>query len=334
MARSAVLATTTLRDAAPAESAARAKRAARAKPAARGKSAPPGESALAKVETLRLADGRVLCARRWAGTGSGTVVLLHGLLDSSEGWATLGEQVAGTRIAFDLPGFGNSDAPQRGSIADYAQDIAEGLRLLGVQDFVLIGHSLGGAIATALAELMPERVGALVLLAPAGFGRVHLAEAISIPGIRNVVQSALPIALSSRLAVTAGYMTMVANGTTPERDVVDRVTSRGAALVNGAREGTRAIVDAGRSHGAFHRRRVGYDGPVFAIWGDQDRLVPTGHRHGVRAAFPHARIDVWRGMGHHALRERHDELVSLIAKVAQAANPQTARPSLRQARAA
>ena len=287
-----------------------------------------GESALAKVETLRLAAGRVLCARRWAGTGSGTVVLLHGLLDSSEGWAALGEEVTGTRIAFDLPGFGHSDAPQRGSIAEYARDVAEGLMLLGVENFVLIGHSLGGAIATALAELMPERVGALVLLAPAGFGRIHLAEAISIPGIRNVVQSALPIALSSRLAVTAGYMAMVANGTTPERVVVDRVTSRSAALVNGAREGTRAIVDAGRSQDAFHRRRVGYDGPVFAIWGDQDRLVPTGHRHGVRAAFPHARIDVWRGMGHHALRERHDELISLIATAAQAANPQTARPSL------
>lgn len=50
---------------------------------------------------------------------------------------------------------------------------------------------LGGAVATALAELMPERVAGLVLLAPAGFGRIHLAEAVSLPGVRHVVQATL-----------------------------------------------------------------------------------------------------------------------------------------------
>jgi pimeloyl-ACP methyl ester carboxylesterase len=65
-----------------------------------------GRIALTSVETLRLSDGRVLCARRQSSPAPGTVVILHGLLDSSEGWAALGEQVSGTRIAFDLPGFG------------------------------------------------------------------------------------------------------------------------------------------------------------------------------------------------------------------------------------
>ena len=246
----------------------------------------------------------------------------------------MGEHIASTRIAFDLPGFGHSDAPRLGSIAGYAQDVAEGLRLLGVERFTLIGHSLGGAVATALAELMPERVAALVLLAPAGFGRIHLAEAVSIPGVRSVVEAALPVALSRRLAVTAGYMTMVANGARPEREVVDRVTSRGGALVNGAREGTRAVVNAGRSRHAFHRRRFSYRGPVFAIWRDQDRLVPVAHRHGVRAAFPHARIEVWPGMGHHPLRERYEKLTAVIARAARAAGQRTARPPLSQAEAA
>jgi len=113
-----------------------------------------------------------------------------------------------------------------------ARDVAEGLALLGVDRFTLVGHSLGGAVATALAELMPDRVDALVLLAPAGFGRLHLAEAISLPGIRNLVEAALPLALGSRLAVTAGYMTMVANGRVPERELVERVTSRGGGLVD------------------------------------------------------------------------------------------------------
>jgi len=157
-----------------------------------------------------------------------------------------------------------------------------------------------------------------VLFAPAGFGRIGLAEAVSIPGVRNLAQAALPLplALSNRLLVSAAYATMVSNGTAPERAIVERVTGRARALVAGAREGTRAVVDAGRSLDAFHRRRVDYDGPVYAIWGDHDRLVPPAHRNGLRVAFPHASIDVWQGMGHDPPRERPDQVIALLESAA------------------
>ena len=160
--------------------------------------------------------------------------------------------------------------------------------MLGVERFVLVGHSLGGAVAPALAELMPSQVSSLVLLAPAGFGRIQLTEAAWIPGVRNVLQATLPLVLSSRFAVTAGLWTMVTNGNSPDRDVVERVIDRGGQLVVGVREGTRAVVDAGRDRDAFHRRRVGYDGAVCAVWGDRDRLVPVSHCHGLKTAFPQA----------------------------------------------
>ena len=281
-------------------------------------------SSAASVRSITLTDGRSLCARRWRGSGRHTVVFLHGLLDSSEGWTHLCERMDCGRIAFDLPGFGHSDAPPEGSIAGYARDVAEGIEALGLKRFTLVGHSLGGAVAASLAELMPTRVGALVLLAPAGFGRIHLAEAISIPGVRNVVHAALPFALTSSLAVTAGYMAMVTNGVTPERRLVHRVTSSGKDLVHGAREGTRAVVEAGRSRTAFHRRQMAYDGPVFAVWGEQDRLVPTSHRRGVRIAFPHAEIELWPGMGHHPARERFADLLGLVVRAAAAGRAPTA----------
>ena len=239
-------------------------------------------------------------------------MILHGMLDSSEGWTRLCEHVPARCIAFDLAGFGFSDAPVEGSIDGYAQDVAEGLAQLGVSRFTLVGHSLGGAVATAITELLPNQVDALVLLAPAGFGRIRMAEAVSIPGVRNVVQAALPHALCSRLAVTAGYLTMITSGQLPERDLLDRVTGRGHMLVDGAREATRAVVQAGRDDRAFHRRQLEFAGPVFAVWGDRDRLVPVAHRDGVLAAFPHAQVQIWKGMGHHALKERFDELVGVV----------------------
>jgi len=285
-------------------------------------------SLVAGVTTLKLEDGRSLCVRRWPGSGD-PLVLLHGLLDSSEGWNHLAELPC-ERIAFDLPGFGHSDPPPRGSLAGYAKDIADGLEMLGVERFNLVGHSLGGGIAAALAEMMPERVGAVVLLAPVGFGRIRLAELASLPGLRALLQATLPLALSSRLAVTAAYFAMVSNGLLPEAEVVDRVTGPGGRLVAGAREGTRAAADAGRSRYAFHRRGIAYDGPVFAIWGNDDRLVPASHRAGVLAALPQAQVDVWSGMGHHPIRERFEELIATIERAAEAAT-RAQRPPLAQA---
>lgn len=271
---------------------------------------------MAAVERFRLGDGRALCVRRWRGADDCPFVFLHGLLDSSQGWTRVAEQLSGTCAAFDLPGFGHSDCALRGSIAAYAADVAEGLARIGLRRFTLVGHSLGGAVATALAELIPDDISALVLLAPAGFGHIRLAEAISVPGLREVVQAAMPLVLSNRAAVTAGYLTMVANGRLPERAVIDRVTRHGRHLVDGAREGTRAVVDAGRSSTAFHLRRIDYEGPVVAVWGDRDRLVPASHRHGVQAALPQAEVQVWRGMGHHHPAERFDDLIALLRRIA------------------
>jgi pimeloyl-ACP methyl ester carboxylesterase len=273
---------------------------------------------VAAVETLRLGDGRALCLRWWPGKAEGTLVMLHGMFDSSEGWTRLSEGFTCKRIAFDLPGFGYSDSPSRGSILGYARDIAEGLNMLGVTRFTLVGHSLGGAVAAALAELMPDSVCGLVLLAPAGFGRIHLAEAASLRGVSGLAAAALRVGLSSRLAVTAAYAAVVTNGKLPERELVDRLTRRGGRLVDGTRQATRALAEAGRAPDAFHRRRMQYEGPVHTVWGDRDRLVPLSHTDGLRAAFPHARIDVWAGVGHDPARERPQDLSALVARAATA----------------
>jgi pimeloyl-ACP methyl ester carboxylesterase len=288
-------------------------------PVSRGDAEATGDetAALAPVAeefTMVLGDGRAMGVRQWPGDGRDTLVFLHGLLDSAEGWDGLCSRLSGRRVAFDLAGFGNSDAPERGSIAGYARDVAEGLDALGIKRFTLVGHSLGGAVATALAEMRPAGVQALILLAPAGFGRIPLAEAISIPVLRNLAQAAMPVALSSRKMVTAGYKAMVADHHDPSRDTVQRILDRGPRLVNGAREGTRAVVEAGRALESSPRRRIAYAGPVFAVWGENDRLVPVSHRHALRYAFPDAQIAVWSEMGHHPQHERPDDLWKFVER--------------------
>ena len=264
-----------------------------------------------RARSVRLADGRTLRVRLWPGADL-PVVMLHGLLDSAVGWDQLAQTLPNRSIAFDLPGFGDSDMPTRPRLSAYAEDVIEALDGLGAERFILVGHSFGGGIAAAIAERIPARVAALTLLAPAGFGRIGLAEAVSIPGFRRLVARALPLALANPVVLTTAYMTMVTNGLVPDGELLQRVIRRSFVSVPGARDATRAVVAAGLSDRGFHHRRLPYEGPVRVLWGDRDRLVPIAHAAGVRTGLPQARIETWTGMGHHPQRERPDDLAAFI----------------------
>jgi pimeloyl-ACP methyl ester carboxylesterase len=268
---------------------------------------------------IGLPDGRRLGVLAWPGEGT-PLVLLHGLLDSSLGWDALARSSARPCIAVDLPGFGESDLPARPSLRAYAEDVAAGLDELGIDRFVLVGHSLGGGVAAALAEMLPRRTAALVLLAPAGFGRIPLAEAISLPGVRNVGELLLPFALGNHFALNTVYRVLVGGGNAPE-DVLARVIDRHGEVVPGAREATKAIVRAGLSRSGFRHRVADYRGPVTVVWGSRDRLVPPRHLSGVATAFPHVTAEVWPDMTHHPQLERPKELAALVERACAGSEP-------------
>jgi pimeloyl-ACP methyl ester carboxylesterase len=275
--------------------------------------------AIAKHElrstTVRLADGRRIHCRQSAGEGE-PLVLLHGLLDSSEGWIGFAAAQHRPCIAFDLPGFGRSDLPRRPRIGSYVEDVQEALELLGVASpMALIGHSFGGAVAAGLAERMADRVSALLMLAPAGFGRIPLAEMVSLPGARQLTSLWLPLVLEHRLPLSVVYRAAVARGNTGGDEMLDRIVGSDADLVSAAGSATRAIAAAGISKHGFHRRQLRYDGPVTVMWGSRDRIVSPKHSRGVKVAFPQARIVQWPGVGHHPQCERPEELVMLAARV-------------------
>lgn len=268
------------------------------------------------VRTVILNDGRRLRVRCWSGRGA-PLVLLHGLLDDSEGWSALADRTQRPVIAIDLPGFGGSDLPTRPRISAYAEAVGEGLEHMGVTSCTLVGHSLGGAVATAVAE-RTAIVDALGLIAPAGYGPIRIAEAVSLPGVIDVAELALPFALINPLTAMAGYSTFVAHRRLPSRDLLTRLRRRAFQSGPGVRAATVAIAAAGRSPRAFHKRLVGFDGPVAALWGDRDALVPLGHSENLQRALPQAHLEVWDGMGHHPQRERPDDLCAFVERHAAA----------------
>jgi len=278
------------------------------------------------VRDVRLGQGRRLRVRSWPGEGR-PLVLLHGLLDDSEGWTGLAMDTHRPCIAIDLPGFGGSELPTRPRISAYAEDVAAGLRRLDIGEYTLVGHSLGGAVATAVAE-RHEGVHSLVLLAPAGYGQIRLAEAFALPGVRDIAQLMLPLALVSPLLVTAGYTTFVAHGRLPSNDLTQRLRRRAFQSAPGVRTAVGAIAAAGRSKRGFHNRAVAFDGPVAALWGARDALVPLNHTKAVKSALPQTHLEIWPRMGHHPQRERPAQLSRFIERHA-AETPKRRRAATR-----
>jgi pimeloyl-ACP methyl ester carboxylesterase len=258
-----------------------------------------------------LPDGRRLHAQRTGGRGR-PVVLLHGLLDDAAGWVDVMERLPHPCVAFDLPGFGGSSAPVAPRIDAYADDIARGLEALELSHVTVAGHSLGGAVATAVAERSPD-VDSLALIAPAGFGPIRLAELVTLPGVVTVAEAALPLGLANPLVVAAAYSTMVSRGRLPSRELVGRLRRNAWRTARGVRFAVEAVAHAGRDDHAFHRRPVAFEGPVAVLWGERDALVPVAHAENVRHALPQAGVEVWRAMGHHPQRERPEALGRFIA---------------------
>ena len=103
------------------------------------------------------------------GAGDPAIVVVPGITSPAITWEFVSEQLArDTRvIALDIRGRGLSDHPiDDFSLSRYAADVAGVIAELGLARPVVLGHSMGARIATALGATYPEAVGALIVADP------------------------------------------------------------------------------------------------------------------------------------------------------------------------
>jgi pyruvate dehydrogenase E2 component (dihydrolipoamide acetyltransferase) len=113
------------------------------------------------------------------GDGERAAVLLHGFGGDKDTWLFNLDALAEGRTvyALDLPGHGESSKEVTdGSVAGMATVVAGVLEALSIDRADLVGHSMGAAVAMALAVAHPERVRSPALLAPAGLGQAANVE--------------------------------------------------------------------------------------------------------------------------------------------------------------
>lgn len=95
------------------------------------------------------------------------IILLHGFLENSSMWERLQKELSKSHsvYALDLPGHGNTEAiGYIHSMEEYAALVLAFADDKKLKTFSLIGHSMGGYVALALAELQSEKINKLILL--------------------------------------------------------------------------------------------------------------------------------------------------------------------------
>src|SRR6202453_4965218 len=132
------------------------------------------------------------------GQGTLAMVFLHGWGSSTRTWGrVIAALPSGYRtVAIDQRGWGSSEHPSSGySLTELADDTGGAIEALGLDRYILVGHSMGGKTAQFLASRRPKGLVGLVLVAPAPPSPLNLPEETRVnmsgPNVSEVVTAAL-----------------------------------------------------------------------------------------------------------------------------------------------
>ena len=180
-----------------------------------------------------------LAAKRWGDASLPPLLALHGWLDNAGSFDALAPLLARRWqvVAPDLRGHGRSSHIAEGAwyhYVDYFDDLRALIDRLGVERIDLLGHSLGGTLASLFAALYPERVGRLLLIEALGPLTTTLDDAL--PQLRRALDQHAAFAARRPLRVFATLdeaiaARMAANGLS--EPAARAIVARGVNAVDG-----------------------------------------------------------------------------------------------------
>ena len=259
----------------------------------------------AELQTADVGGRKISYAGAGPESQDGDVILLvHGYGGDRNSWLFLQEPLAAKyRVyALDLPGHGTSAKDVGdGALGVLADAVTGVLDALGAGRAHLVGHSMGGAVALAVAARDPGRIASLTLIAPTGFG----AE-INAGYLRGFADAQT----RRELKPVAGQL--FADESLVTRQLVDDLLAY--KRLDGVDESLHALLgtlldgDAQRGDSADALAALGDAIPVTVVWGRADRIIPAAQAESVTGAVRHL-ID---GAGHMPQMERPAEVQAAI----------------------
>ncbi len=236
------------------------------------------------------------------------VFYVHGLGGSWRNWLENIPAAAKNHrvVALDLPGFGTSPLPTEPiSMHAYGDLIVAFADQIGLgPETALVGHSMGGFIATEAVIEAPARFSSLTLVAAAGITFANYPQTRK-QIAKIAIQMALPIA-SSRLERNLGRKRL---RSASFKGLISHPSMIGREIL--WELGTYGVKAPGMLQAAY--ALAGYDTrhrlaeitlPTLVIWGEQDRLVPVGAAYAYEKRIPHSELHLIHDTGHMVQIER------------------------------
>ena len=252
-------------------------------------------------------------ARYWdEGSQGEPVVLIHGLGGYVENWLPSFDALAAQHrvVAVDLPGHGRTEKPT---------DVAYGVENLAgfVKDFMaalqikrahVVGHSVGGAVATRLVLMHPATMDRLALVAPAGFGKeFHPMVRLSTAPILGELLTRPSRSGSADFARTAVHDPAVITDELIELDYQMALQPGAQAASLRTLRGLCSPFGQKKSlYGVHVSRLASITNPVLVIWGRQDRVIPAAHAEVAAKGLPNVRVQLLDNCGHMPMLEQAD----------------------------
>ncbi|HEX9894953.1 MAG TPA: alpha/beta fold hydrolase [Gemmatimonadales bacterium] len=249
------------------------------------------------------ADGIRLRAIR-AGTGDTTLVFLHGYGEHLLTWRSVIDPLARNYriLAIDLPGFGGSDKPDRSYTLDaMVTTVRAVLARWTDPPVIMVGHSMGGAIAAATTSLEPGRVVAVVLIAPAGID-------IALGGVID--------SMSQRRSTLIGLWEAARASVIPMHDPdwlgEPRKQARYDPALDPAFRTAAARILRDFQFEGMAARYYGLKVPTLLLWGAIDPVVPVAVADTLAKFLPCYQLAVLSRTLHRPQVERPDTVVTIL----------------------
>jgi pimeloyl-ACP methyl ester carboxylesterase len=250
---------------------------------------------------------------RYVRAGEGpAVVLLHGFASSIFTWREVIPALARDHdvVAVDFPGFGGSEVRVGMPPSAYPGLVVGLMDRLRVPRAALVGNSLGGGVAIAVAATHPERVDHLVLIDSVGYNLAPRDR----PWLLRVMGSRPAAGLAEALPLRRPLVTLALRQVLFDDRLVteERIDEYVAPLLRpGAVRAAAALLASGDDlglPGAVVRVRA----PTLVIWGHEDSWVPVAHADRFLADIPGSRKAVIERCGHMPQEERPEEVAALL----------------------